>query len=266
MSKYVVVIFPNEAKAYEGTRALKELHGEGSLTLYGMAVVARDADGKLSLKQEADPGPLGMGVGALVGTLLGLLGGPVGAVVGYGTGATVGVLSDIYNAGVGVSFVDTVSEKLTPGKTAVIAEIAEEWVTPLDTRMEAIGGFVIRESRSDFEDEQIDKEIKARKADLARLKEEFNQATAEQKAKLKAQMDEAQAKLTAIAQRTQGRMQQLQQQTQAQIKAMQDQAANAKRDAKAKIDEKIAQTQEDFRRRSDKLKQAWELTKQALAA
>ena len=56
------------------------------------------------------------------------------------------------------------------------------------------------------------------------------------------------------------------QQTQAQIKKLQDQAANAKRDAKAKIDEKIAQTQEDFRRRSDKLKQAWELTKQALAA
>jgi uncharacterized membrane protein len=75
----------------------------------------------------------------------------VGAVVGYGTGATVGVLSDIYNAGVsagvGVDFVDTVSEKLTPGKTAVIAEVAEEWVTPLDTRMETIGGDVIRESR-----------------------------------------------------------------------------------------------------------------------
>jgi hypothetical protein len=30
------------------------------------------------------------------------------------------------NAGVGVDFVDTVSEKLTPGKTAVIAEVAEE--------------------------------------------------------------------------------------------------------------------------------------------
>jgi hypothetical protein len=31
------------------------------------------------------------------------------------------------------------------------------------------------------EDEQIDKEVKARKADLARLKAEFNQATEERK-------------------------------------------------------------------------------------
>src|SRR5690349_18792009 len=116
MNKYVVVIFPDEGKAYQGTRALKELHGEGSLTVYAMAVIAKGADGKLSVKQAQDAGPLGMGVGALVGTLVGLLGGPVGAAIGLGTGATVGVLSDIYNAGVGVDFVDTVSQKLTPGR------------------------------------------------------------------------------------------------------------------------------------------------------
>ena len=72
MSKFVVVIFPTEAKAYEGTRALKELHAEASLAVYGMAVVTKGADGKLTVKQSADAGPLGMGVGALVGGLTGL--------------------------------------------------------------------------------------------------------------------------------------------------------------------------------------------------
>jgi uncharacterized membrane protein len=266
MSKFVVVIFPDETKAYEATRALKELHAEGSLTVYGTAVVAKDANAKLSVKQAADRGPLGLGVGALVGTLIGLLGGPVGAAIGYGSGALAGVMSDIYNAGVGVDFVNTVSEKLTPGKTAVIAEVAEDWVTPLDTRMEAIGGVVLRESRSDFEDEQIDKEVKARKAELAQLKTEFAKATAERKAKLKARMDEAQANLSAVAGRAQGRINQLQEQTQAQIKELQDQAKSATRDAKAKIDKQIADTQADYKRRSDKLKQAWELTKEAAAA
>jgi uncharacterized membrane protein len=266
MSKFVVAIFPDEAKAYEGTRALKELHAEGSLTVYGTAVVAKDADGKFSIKQAADTGPLGLGVGALVGALIGLLGGPVGAAIGYGSGAMVGALSDIYNAGVSVDFVNAVSEKLTPGKIAVIAEVAEDWVTPLDTRMETIGGIVIREQRSDFEDEQIEKEIKARKAELARLKTEFTNAAEDRKAKLKAQMGEAQAKLTAVASRVQGRMNQLQEQTHAQIKELQDQAAKAKRDAKAKIDEQIAETQAEYMRRSDKLKQAWEMTKEAFAA
>jgi hypothetical protein len=38
----------------------------------------------------------------------------------------------------------------------------------------------------------------------------------------------------------------------------------AKDDAKAKIDQAIAEMRTDYERRSGKLKQAWELTKEAL--
>jgi hypothetical protein len=34
MSKFSVVVFPGETQAYQGTRTLKELRVEGSLTLY----------------------------------------------------------------------------------------------------------------------------------------------------------------------------------------------------------------------------------------
>ena len=87
MSKFIVVIVPDETKAYEGSRAFRELHAEGSLTLYGMAIVAKTADGKLSVKQAVDEGPLGTAVGSLSGGLIGLLGGPVGAAIGLGAGA-----------------------------------------------------------------------------------------------------------------------------------------------------------------------------------
>lgn len=50
MSKYGVVVFPDESNAYEGERAFDELHKEGSLSLYGLAVVAKDADGKATVK------------------------------------------------------------------------------------------------------------------------------------------------------------------------------------------------------------------------
>ena len=76
MTKYIVVVFPNEAKAYDGTRALKALHDEGSLTVYGMSVVTRDAKGALSVKQSETAGPVALGVGTLVGGLVGLLGMP----------------------------------------------------------------------------------------------------------------------------------------------------------------------------------------------
>lgn len=83
MSRFIVVVFPDEAKAYQGTRALKDLHSEGSLTVYGMAVISKDAGGKFAIKEAADEGPLGMAVGTVTGGLVGLLAGPVGLITGH---------------------------------------------------------------------------------------------------------------------------------------------------------------------------------------
>lgn len=50
-------------------------------------------------------------------------------------------------------FADEKKERdLAPGKCAVIAESSEEWLTPLDTRMEELGAKIVRiaEIRSDF--------------------------------------------------------------------------------------------------------------------
>src|SRR6266478_4235086 len=100
MSKFVVTTFDSEAKAYEGTRALKELHSEGNITLYGMVVVTKDAGGKLSVKEGTDE-LTGTAVGSLVGVLVGLFGGPAGVVVGLTTGMLLGGISDLLNVGVG---------------------------------------------------------------------------------------------------------------------------------------------------------------------
>jgi uncharacterized membrane protein len=260
------VTFPNESRAYEATRALKDLHNEFSLTLYGMAVVSKDSNGRVSIKEAADQGPLAMGVGALVGGLIGLVAGPAGAAVGFGTGALVGGLNDLYDAGIGGDFLEAVWARLAPGQTAVVADIDEDWVTPLDTRMEALGGTVMREWRINFVDEQIEKEMKVRQVELDQLKAEFAQARDETKAKLRARKDEAQAKLSAAVNRAQKRIDQLDKEAQAKIKQLQDQAAKARGEAKARIDRTIAELREDHKWRADKLRQAWQLTKDALAA
>jgi len=266
MSKFVVVIFSNEAKAYEGTRALKELHAEASLALYGMAVVTKGADGKLTVKEAVDSGPLGMGVGALVGGLTGLLGGPPGAAVGMGAGALIGSLGDVFNMGVGTDFLNKVSTELSPGKAAIVAEVAEDWVTPLDTRMGAIGGTVVRQWRMDFEDEMVEKNVKAIEAEIAQLKEEVSHASAENKAKLTARIAEAQAKLKSASERMEAQISRRQHEADAKISMLRGQAAKATASAKAKIDKRINEIRADHERRSAKLKQAWKLTKEALAA
>ena len=47
MDKVVAVVFNDEKQAYEGLRAFRDLHADGSITLYSNAVVAKDASGKL---------------------------------------------------------------------------------------------------------------------------------------------------------------------------------------------------------------------------
>ena len=86
----IVVIFDNEKQAYEGSKVFKELDAEDSITLYANAVIAKDANGKLTVKQAADQGPLGTGVGLFTGALLGLPGGPAGVAVGALAGTTGG--------------------------------------------------------------------------------------------------------------------------------------------------------------------------------
>jgi uncharacterized membrane protein len=245
---------------------LKELDVEGSVTLYGMAVVAKDARGNLSITQAADLGPLGTAVGTLAGGLIGVIGGPIGALAGAAGGAFIGSLSDLFNFGVGEDFLAKVSSELAPGKAAVVAEIGEDWTTPLDTRMEALGGRVLRTWRADFEDDQIANEIAAERAELAELRAEYAQAKQEAKAKLNAKIEQAKANLKKAENRVRARLDALHQETEAKIAAMQKQFAGARQDTRDRINARIAALRADYEKRAAKLKQAAQLTKEALAA
>lgn len=263
MSKFVVVVFSDEKKAYEGVRALKELDGEGSLTLYSNAVIQR-AEGRVSVKERQIEGPMGAAVGALVGGLVGMFAGPVGAAVGLGAGGTLGALHEMFDLGVSNEFLETVSEKLTAGKTAVVAEISEEWLTPLDSRMEAIGGIVIREWRDDFTDEEIEKRIEKRKAELAQRKAELAAAGAEKVQAVKKAVSKAEQALRSAADNANERVKHYREETEAKIQTLQEQAKKARADAKSRIDERIAEIRTDQKQRLGKLEQAWKLTQEAL--
>jgi len=266
MSKFVVIVFPDQARAYEGTRALKELHAEGSLTLYGMAVIQKDPVGKISIKDAADPGPLGTAVGALVGGIVGLIGGPAGVIAGAAGGTAVGSMVDLFNYGIGSDFILKVSNELGSGKTALIAEIAESWTTPLDSRMEALSGKVLRTWRADFEDEQLATEAAQRKADFEQLRSEYAQASAEAKAKVKAKLDQVKADLKQSDDRLHARIDALNSELKARSVALNQQVANARADAKEKINQRVTTLRAEYEKRSAKLNQAWALTKEALAA
>ena len=172
MDRMLVVVFDSESKAYEGQKALLQLDGENSISVYGYAVVAKNTDGTTAVKQSDDYGPLGTLAGTAVGSLIGLIGGPVGMVIGATAGLTVGAAVDLNNAGIGLDFIDDLAKILLPNRYAVIAEIEEDWTTPVDNRMEAIGGTVFRRALSDVKQTIHDEHIAAMKADIAQMKAE----------------------------------------------------------------------------------------------
>jgi uncharacterized membrane protein len=201
MDRMLVVVFDNESKAYEGKKALLQLDGEGSISTYGYAVVAKSLDGTTTVKQGDDVGPLGTLTGTALGSLIGLLGGPVGVVIGAAAGLGSGAAVDLHNARISEDFIEDVAKVLLPNKFALIAEIEEDWTTPVDTRMEAIGGTVFRRALSDVEDTVDDEDVAAIKADIAQLKAEHAQAHADRKAKLQQKINELDSKLQAHLQK-----------------------------------------------------------------
>jgi uncharacterized membrane protein len=228
MDKMIVTVFNSEHQAYEGVRILKDLHAEGSITLYGEAVIAKDANGTVAVRETADDGPLGTAVGMLTGGLVGLLGGPVGVAVGAMAGTAAGSAYDLTELGIDLDFVNEVGNHLEPGTAAVVAEIQEEWVLPLDTKMEAAGGIVVRRTRDEFVSDMYERDVTATKAEIAALQAEFDQARAEDKAKLQAKIDAAQGRLRAKQERAKAKVEAARLEGAAKAAAVREQAAAAR--------------------------------------
>lgn len=246
MEKMLVIVFNNGTKAYEGSHALLELDQEGSIAIHAEAVIQKNNDGTVTIEKAEDGFPLGTVGGTAIGSLIGLLGGPAGVLLGAAVGATSGLFGDLYVADVDADFLTEVSAALTPGKFAVVADVSEEWITPVDTRMEALGGVVLRTPKQYFEEQRRAKEIAAMKADINALKAEHLQARAEHKAKIQAKIDDLNRKLQEKVGKAKERSEQLKNETEAKVLALQKKAAAARAEQKAAINKQIADLRNQY--------------------
>ena len=228
MDRMLVVVFDNETKAYEGKEALLRLDGEGSISVYAYAVLAKHADGTATVKQGDDSGPIGTLLGTSFGSLIGLLGGPVGLAIGTSAGLAVGAAADLNNARIGEDFIDDVTKVLLPNRVAVVAEIDEDWTTPVDSRMETIGGYVFRRALSDVKQTIHEENVAAMKADLAQMKAEHAKAHADRKAKLQEKINQLESKIQAQLQKAKERREAAERQAQAKVRVLEAKAGAAK--------------------------------------
>ena len=246
MDRMLVVVFDNEEKAYEGQRALQQLDAEGSIAVYAAAVLAKNVAGSAEVKKGDEGAPWGMVTGTAVGSLIGIIGGPAGVALGAATGALLGSIPDFENARVSSDFLDDVEKTLTPGKVALVAEIDEEWTTPVDTRMEALGGYIFRQSLADVVDTQDERDIATLKADIAQMKAEIATAKAERKAKLQARMDALNTKLEAKVEKSKARREAIRREADAKLNALKAKAEKARQDIKAKQEQRVASVKKQY--------------------
>jgi uncharacterized membrane protein len=263
MDKVVAVVFNDEKQAYEGLRAFRDLHADGSITLYSSAVVAKDPNGTVSVR-DGDDVPEGTFFGLLTGSLIGILGGPLGVAVGASTGTMIGATFDLARAGISGEFLQEMSEYLLPGKTAVITEIDEDWQAPIDTRIEALGGHVFRRNRIEIEDAYYERQIAADREELAALEAELKKASAERKARLDARIQDTRHKLQDKRDELKARIESVKREGDAKIESLQQQLKTARDERKQRLEKRLAEVRTEYRERSERLHQAWELTKSAL--
>lgn len=265
MNKMLITIFDNPTAAEAGLHALRRLHSEGDITLYATGVIAKDLAGLVNVQSAIDRDPVGASVGMAVGSLIGLLGGPLGLLLGASTGAVVGTLRDDWEVGVGMDFIDTVERQMTPGKVAVVAEVDEEWVTPVDAAMAELHGTVFRRARSETLVAQFDQDIAALKAELRELESEVSDASESAKAGLLAKATIARASLDAAVSRARQCEEAIRLEAETKADALQDQMKDARTGAHDRIEDRLKRVKSGHHARGAKLSQAWTLTKEALA-
>jgi uncharacterized membrane protein len=240
MERMLVAVFDSEAKAYDGSRALQSLEGDGTIAVYASRVVTKDEDGTTTVSRIEDPLPDATMGATAIGSLIGMLGGPIGLALGATTGVAVGAATDWTRARVDRDFVSDVSTALAPGKAAVVAEIDEESTVPIDARLDALGGSVFRRELLDVEDSEYERELTTIKAHLARAEAEHEASRAERKRRLKANIDSLKEELRQTLDRQKARREAVRQEAVAKVQHLQAQAVNASQNIKDRQAARIA--------------------------
>jgi uncharacterized membrane protein len=161
----IAVTFPEEGDAYEALARLKELDSRGDIGVHGAAVVVREDDGKIAVKDEfGEDNFENSAGGGFLGLLVGVLGGPLGVLIGGATGLLVGSLFDQDEDDETESALGQISKAIRVGPPGLLADVSEPDTEAIDAVMARLKGTVLRRSAADVESEVAEAEDAQREA------------------------------------------------------------------------------------------------------
>lgn len=264
MNKTLVAIFDNEDAAFNGLTALKDLHRNGDITLYDSAVIAKTEIGEARIVKAPEDAPTGTFLGLFLGALVGVFGGPVGVAVGTATGALVGASADLVRDSVDYGFVEQVRAAMAPGSVALVADVEETWVTPVNLMIAEHNGIVFRRLRLEVVEDQLAREHAEFEEELKELKAEMATATGDAQARIQARIASVERSLHEIRAQAAARATKLATEWSAKRVAMENQLKDAKMRERARIKNQMDKAKQDFDIRTGKLRQAQQLVVEAI--
>jgi uncharacterized membrane protein len=242
----IVILFDEQSKAREGFKALRELDRDGEISLFEVALAVKAPNGRVRVIENPDDVNFpAVGVSSLTGSVLGALGGPIGILAGAAAGALIGFIINLERVGVADDFVNDVSTAMAPGKYAVVADVLEDWTTPLDERMEPLGGVVFRRTRRQVRSIHHNRDVAAHRAEMERLKAERAQANGERLDKIDAALDRLGKKLERALLRERSNILRREEERDAQIRAQRTKADQSQEEIRHRLEARIAELQRE---------------------
>jgi uncharacterized membrane protein len=205
METIIQAVFANETDAIAAQRALEKLDSDSDVSLGEIYVIGNDGHGNASVKSsEGETVGAGMAGGALLGSLLGLLGGPVGVLLGGSAGLLIGATGDLAQSVDMDDYLDDFAKKLQGEQTMLVAHLWEDAFAPVDSVLKPFGGQVTRldvnaeiDKANQAEIDEINRKIDQAEADMAAANAADKAAFEAKIAEWKAKRDEINAKVKA---------------------------------------------------------------------
>ncbi len=144
-TQVILAAFRDENGADAALDQLKAAKKEHLIAIHNVAVLRKDQEGKLHIKEPTDMGAgRGAAIGGVLGGLTGLVFGPIG-LAAVGGAAIGGVIARLRDSGFKDERLRQLGENLQPGSSAILAVIEHVWVTELQAELQKAGADVVTE-------------------------------------------------------------------------------------------------------------------------
>jgi len=161
MSNLIVITFDDMEEAGKVRETLRSVQHGDYISLDDSAVVVKDEDGKVHVKDEMDRG---VKIGAVGGGLLGLLLASVffpigGLIIGAVGGALVG---KAFDTGIDKKFLKEVEEEMQPGTSAIFVIVHDSNVEVAAAALRPYKGKVLQTTLPEQDEEELRRILKKR--------------------------------------------------------------------------------------------------------